>query len=251
MLVKATGENNFILLIDILGFSNYCKQRNEEEIYSLINEVVNNAKEIEDNSLGYKVLCFSDTIILFQKENLPVNQAFNDIYSIASLLFTTLLSRKIPIRGAITFGSFTVKMNTRNDTNLFYGKALIEAHELEETEKSLSISIAQSAIDCLGDDKIKYLVSSKIIISKGGKYLLNPFYHIRGSVYSLKNELISDLDYLVEINAIKYIMDMSKQNISNAIQEKYANTISLLLDIFTKELYPDIRNIIEEGRIVS
>jgi hypothetical protein len=245
MLVKATGENTFLLLIDILGFSKYCNTQSPEEIYSLVDKFVNEAKIFEDRDLGYNILYFSDTILFYQKNNLPIDQAFNDIYSIASIIFTNLLSQEIAIRGAITYGTFITKMNQRNDINLFYGKAFIEAHEIQSAEKSLSISISKSALECLDKNHIDWLTSGKIIIPKEDRYLLNTFHHIRESICLPQSELIQDLDYCSEINAIKFIKRKTiEMNIPSDVLLKYQNTISFLLDVFSKEIFPEVNYIL-------
>lgn len=241
MLVRATGENQFILLIDILGFSVLCAQKNPEAVYEVVNRLVEKGRLWEDRDLGFKILYFSDTILFFQNENLPVRQAFNDLYVIASKIFTTLVSEGIPIRGAITCGQFSARLNSRRDTVVFYGKALIEAHNLEMSKKWLGISIGRSAIEKLDKEHKVMLINENIIQDATDRYLLDPFIRIRGSWAEPEIEYINDYDYLDEIKAIDFIkLNSVKTELNDEIKMKYLNTLNYLRELYTKDYYPKI-----------
>ncbi len=246
MLVPATGKNHFVLLVDILGFSKVCENKDPESIYKVVNRLFEKGILWQDRDLGFKVLYFSDTIMFYQKENLPIRQAFNDLYVIASKIFTTLASEFIPLRGAIAYGEFITRLDSSNTINLFYGKALVEAAILEKKKKWLGIVISRSAIDILDCDHQRLLLADKIITQSESFYLLNPFLRIQSSIGDVTYELKNDYDYQDELKAIRFIKTQSENiNYEDEVINKYTNTILFIKRIFEKELYPQIWELIE------
>jgi hypothetical protein len=241
VLVKATGKNRYLLLIDILGFSEICKTKDSEEIYYFVNELLENGELWEKRDLGFNVLYFSDTILLYQNTDLPIHQAFMDLYFIASRIYVKLLSQNIPVRGAITYGKFFTKQNKAQDKILFYGKALVDAAKLEKEKKWLGISISNEAIECIDkDDDILKILFPEIVYRKDKIYLLNPFSTLRTSFGGITIEnLQNDNEYQEEINALQFI---KKQSLNNTLEDdiklKYNNTIGFLKNVFEKEMFP-------------
>ena len=56
-------------------------------------------------------LYFSDTIIFYQTTEEYNQTSFLDIYGIAGQIYSKLLAEGIPVRGAITYGEFTVRLD--------------------------------------------------------------------------------------------------------------------------------------------
>lgn len=246
MLVPSTGKDHFLLLIDILGFSTLCRNENPEKIYQVINRLVEKGLLWQDRDLGFKILYFSDTILFYQKEILPIRQAFNDIYVIASKIFTTLASENIPIRGAISYGQFITRDNSNNHITLFYGEALVQAAELEKKSKWLGISITNIAIEKLEIDQKNMLITSKVIHNNSEYFQLDPFYRIRDSVYDLKSDLIDDYDYKTEVKALTFIAkQVTNTNLDPEVRLKYKNTIDFIKSIYPNDFYPEVIDILE------
>ena len=247
MLVRATGNNRFVLLMDILGFSKICETENPDYIYHFVNKLVEKGLFWENRELGFKVLYFSDTILLYQEENLPIQQAFLDIYVIASKIFSTLASERIPMRGAISFGSFTTKMNSSSNTNLFYGKALVDAAKLEKEKKWLGIVISKNAIEVLDESTKFMLLSGRVIHKEKHYYLLDPFYSIRGSFGQEIYDLDDNPGYSNEIKAIEFLKDQEQQkSLEVEVLKKYENTIAFLRNIYSQDYYPRIWDLLTD-----
>jgi len=246
MILPATGKNHFILLMDILGFSDICKYKDPETIYSVVNRLFQKGILWQGRDIGFKVLYFSDTIMFYQKGNLPICQAFNDLYVIASQIFTMLASESIPLRGAITYGEFVTRLDSSSTTDLFYGKALAEAADLEKKKKWLGIVISKQAIDVLDSDHQRILKSENVVAQSDAFYLLNPFIHIRSSIGCDLFELRDDYDYQEELKAIKFIKAQSENlKLEYEVLNKYTNTVLFIKRIFDKELHPQIWELIE------
>lgn len=238
MKVRSTGNLSFILYLDILGFSQLCTTESPEKIYNIVNRLVEKGHLWENRDLGYKVIYFSDTILFYQKQELPIRQAFDDIYIIASKITTTLLSENIPVRGSITFGEFIARLNSTGDTNLFYGKALIEAVNLEKTVNWIGVCISETAINVLEKEHRQLLIKENVIKKEGDLFLLDPFIRVRNSFFLPASEYRNDYDFKDEIKAINFIKSQAiRSELEPKIVAKYQNTLKFIEALYKNEYF--------------
>ena len=126
-------DTDFLLYLDVLGFENLCVDCDPkvEQIYDCLLE----AKRA--HSRAYKIVIFSDTILV---KNIGVE---NPMYSLMFLceFFTDLQYRLskigVFVRGVIKNGVFS--MERREDVEVFYGPAIIEAYRAEKAIKAIGL----------------------------------------------------------------------------------------------------------------
>jgi len=129
--------NRYIAFIDIMGFSNYV-YRNEHELVkkrmlkfeNIVSGTENAArtaaKSIEGLDEGIRTLVFSDSVLVLSTDSSKAS--LESIIIACQLLVANCLESGIAIKGAISYGKLTADFNK----SLFFGKALIDAYQLEE-----------------------------------------------------------------------------------------------------------------------
>jgi len=139
------SEDRYLLYLDILGFSEIVKNRRAEDIYQILNQCVEAVSELDEGPLPFSSLYFSDTVVFWHRKAGVYDVAF--IYScvIACKVYCELLAKRIPVRGAISYGQFSVRPGPTGKREIFFGKALIEAYEAQRSESWLGIVVCESA----------------------------------------------------------------------------------------------------------
>ena len=226
-----TKNLKYIFYLDILGFKNLINERNPDDIYNIVEKCLEIYYSWEKHNDLFSTIYFSDTIIFYQMKEEYINTAFLDIYGIAGIIYTKLLAEGIPARGAITFGEFYTKYDRKGRNNIFFGNALIEAHELEKKEW-IGITISHSAYKNIDNNMIEAFINENVFERQNENLLLNPFCQIRSlhsyeSIYDLDRDML-----LTELKAIKYLIDKKVEynlrNTSSREYIKYFNTVNFL-----------------------
>jgi len=125
-------QTGYILIADILGFSNIISNLDDKKLSERVEEWINLVRfltakhEIE----SYQLL--SDTI--FVAINGTETEHLTKIIEFGKTLLNESLKIDIPIKGAITYGSFSWG-------ELIYGKPIIEAHNLEMNQNWIGITL--------------------------------------------------------------------------------------------------------------
>jgi hypothetical protein len=141
--IEAVAEevfnDRFIVYFDFLGFSEIIRRNYLLEVEKAFVTAVKGISETLKSSK--KIVCeskiiepiegwfwFSDTLILYSGDSSPENLL--PITSAATYLLASLLNDGFPTRCVITLGQF--KRLNEADHNLFLGKGLVQAFELEK-----------------------------------------------------------------------------------------------------------------------
>ena len=247
------SQGRYLLLLDILGFSELVRTKGREEILGTINDALEAFNRWESLNQQFKTIYFSDTFLFYQVPKGFGSWAFLDIYAIGSFILTALLAKGISARGAITFGDFEVIDGAQGNHQVYFGTALVEAHRAEQRENWIGITIEPSAwkpYESKDPGIIKAFASEKVWLPrKDGVLLLNPFIKITGWHI---HDLIGDLDvpYLEwdqpefpnEIKAFAFLRDMAEQHskigdFTGRVASKYHATDAFLKQVFGPELY--------------
>lgn len=129
--------NRYVAFIDIMGFSNYV-YRNEHELVknrmlkfeNIVSRTENAArtaaKSMDGLDKGIRTLVFSDSVLILSTDSSKAS--LESIIITCQLLMANCLKSGIAIKGAISYGMITADFNK----SLFFGKALIDAYQLEE-----------------------------------------------------------------------------------------------------------------------
>jgi len=236
-----TGKLKYLFYLDILGFKNLIKEKSSEDIFNTIDKCLNIFYTWEEFNELFSTLYFSDTIIFYQTSEEYKQTSFLDIYGIAGLIYSKLLAEGIPVRGAITYGDFTIKQDSKGRNNIYFGQAFIEAFELEKKEDWVGIIISPLAYSNIDSKMIDAFINENVFEKReDGCLLLNPFCQIRafcfvGDEYKEGGEVFLD-----ELKAVKYLL--SKENefsLKAPCKEfsKYANTVAFLKRIMKDGIF--------------
>lgn len=127
----------YIAFLDIMGFKNYVYRNSHDLVKKRmisLNEILNEtekqihkiSKQLNNIDDPIKTIIFSDSILLFSKDG--SKDSLENILFTCQILLTECLEKKIPIKGAISFGRITADF----EKSLFFGKGLIDAYELQD-----------------------------------------------------------------------------------------------------------------------
>lgn len=167
-------SKRYIAFLDIMGFSNYVYRNKHElvktrmeNLHTIINET---EKDLHNGSTQWKniqnpikTVIFSDSILIISKDD--SDNSLDFILLACKLLLKKSFEKKIPMKGAISYGTITADF----EKSLFFGKALIDAYTLEE-----QLNIYGVALDEKVERKFKncsklssYCVETKISTDSG------------------------------------------------------------------------------------
>ena len=246
-------QGRYLLFLDILGFSKLVKQRGRDEVLQTIHEALDVFGRWEQLNGLFKTIYLSDTFLFYQEPRGYGDWAFLDVYGIAALIHTALLSKRIPTRGAISFGEFEVYERDGGGQQVYFGRALIEAHEAEQRENWIGITILPSAwkrFDAADPRNIGAFENEKVWLKRSDDVLLlNPFIKLRGWYL---DDLIGGINYPYEewdqpdfpneILAFAFLRDEAKKfaeagDFTSKVASKYHVTQAFLSQVFGPELF--------------
>jgi hypothetical protein len=139
-------DNTRVLLyLDILGFSQLVRQKGSDEVLQIITRALDYFHRWERLNACFKTIYFADTFLFYQEEPGYHDSLFYDIYALGGFMLTALLAEGIPARGAISYGEFNVHEKVADRHQVYFGEALLEAHDAEKKENWLGITILSSA----------------------------------------------------------------------------------------------------------
>lgn len=163
-------HTRFLVYFDLLGFSelvkgNYLKDVVESflDVMTAQNEIIKDSRkvviqgDILEPVQGY--FWFSDTLILYSRDSSTKNLL--NLIPTASYIIASLLNKGFPSRCIITSGQFYVGKHNSNQ-DIFLGKALINAYELEKNVNWCGGVIDSSIVEC---EEIKEMKRNNEIVS--------------------------------------------------------------------------------------
>ena len=246
-------NGRYLLFLDILGFSALVEQETPETFYSIINDALYSFSRWERLNQQFKTIYFSDTFLFYQESKGYGDWAYLDVYGIGAMLLSALLAKGIPARGSIVFGEFEVKNDSRDQHQLYFGKALIEAYKAERKEQWIGITILPSAwqpYESNNQGNVKAFESERVWKRRSDDVLLlNPFIKLKGW-YSY--DLIGEVDkpymkwdqpeFPNDILGFRYLVDSAseyarKGDFSGREAVKYHATVAFLREIMGAEMF--------------
>ena len=250
------NNGRFLLFLDILGFKELIKSKGALEIYEIIDNALRSFDRWEELNGSFKTIHFSDTFIFYHEPRGYSRVGFFDIYAISGMILSALLASEIPARGAISFGEFEVNFDSTGRHQVYIGQALIDAHEAEQSEKWIGITILPSAWKpCEDQDPglVDAFARERVWLKRDdGVLLLNPFIKLRGwgQDESLVNFDAPSTPYSQwdapefpnDILGFKFLREQAaiyagKNDFGSPVAIKYHATIIFLEKILGKELY--------------
>ena len=255
-------NGRYLLFLDILGFSALVEDKSPEEVYEVIDSALHSFSRWEELNQLFKTIYFSDTFLFYQKPKGYGDWAFLDVYGIGAMLLSALLAQGIPARGSIVFGEFDVKADSKNEHQLYFGKALVEAYKTEKIEQWIGITIQPSAwkpYEERNSGIIKVFESEHVWKCRDDDVLLlNPFIKLR-CWYT--DDLIGEVDkpymewdqpeFPNDILGFRFLIDKAsdyarKGEFSGKEAVKYHTTVAFLKEVMGPEIFEWAIQISEE-----
>lgn len=141
-------NNRYVLLLDILGFKGLVERGDVAAARRAVEIALDEADQWasgKGTSVDFDTLYFSDTIIVYAREPGACKTWYDDLVYIGGRIVTRLLADGFPVRGALSFGDFTVAQHGRHP--VYVGGALIDAHLGEGKFGLLGFVVLASALD--------------------------------------------------------------------------------------------------------
>ncbi len=248
-------ELNFLLNVDVLGFSEFVKSNTIKDVFNYYAQIITgsafSAEIIENNKNDIEVMVYSDTIAIKSNDNDKL-RCFVQLVRIASMIqhgqyYKSLnsLDPFLPIRGTITFGAFVFHKGdiwtqalTRpkvhaNNINMIFGEAIIDAYRFEKEMEIIGIALEDSVVAQSNNKNVKkildVLVDSNLLVEydiplKRGEekkgFLVNP-------------TIWAHCDHNLE----RLEKEKSKFKEGTSEYEKYSNTIKFFKHIKDNDLF--------------
>ena len=117
----------YVLYADIMGFKDRVIRTEHTDLEKDFEKLLTGLEawlKPNKKSPKFKVSFFSDSILIIEENT---KDGFNRISKAAAGLMQVSLKHKFPIKGVIAKGKFTYKEKKQ----LFFGRALVDAYELE------------------------------------------------------------------------------------------------------------------------
>lgn len=134
--------NCFVAALDIMGFKTIVESESPRNIYSIFSSIVSEIHyyfDKENTGMNITAKIFSDSIFLITKDG--SSESFSSIVIAAAHFQNLLFKQGIALNGAIAYGEVTC--DSEND--IFYGKAINDAHILQEKLYCYCIALDETA----------------------------------------------------------------------------------------------------------
>jgi hypothetical protein len=231
-------KNSIVVFIDLLGFSEFVKQNDYEKVSDLIEEFYIKASKLyvdlqshrqyddmpESNAIKVpiKFRLISDSVIISMeidkedenKETLCIG-LLNSIWDLSN----ELIGLDIIIRGGISYGELY------DDGNRIFGKALVEAVELEKKANFPRILLSEKFIKLIDFENPEVNGNPGYSIEKDsdGMHQVTIFGHLifYANMY-IHYKLERDMEYIIKyLDGYRDKIDVGMKNSTPSISDKY------------------------------
>lgn len=266
------NDDRFVLLLDILGFKQLVAT---SPLRSICTKVQSLLSECESWAAGrsetdFDTIHFSDTVLIYTRGAGAYKEWYDDMVFIGSRICCKMFAEGLPMRGALSYGSFLVQEAGRH--RMYLGKALIKAYETAEPKESHDRDFMGFKVTSATWRMMYPAASAKEgirelgwgVVQDDDALLVNFFQELRGNDHrQIAFDFEQDLLYpertdnywaLHELNAFRHIRDMEKSYAKEApassIARKYTNTMNFIRDVLGERLYDTVDALADEIRIM-
>jgi hypothetical protein len=251
---EVMGDERFVLLLDILGFKQLVAAEPLAAISAKVQRLLAECEEWAsgETKFGFDTIHFSDTVLLYTQETGFYKEWFDDLVYIGSRICSAMFATGVPVRGALSYGSFLVEKSGRHQT--FVGQALIDAHEAESNDKGfmgLKVTSPTWRRVYLGPTAPAGLHEMGVGIVQPDDTLLINF--LTEFVDLDKRQLAFNVEHYfthpgesdnpwipVELEAFRFIREMANKYAAtpnDRVGQKYVNTLEFFRRVFGPHLY--------------
>jgi hypothetical protein len=197
----------FVCFLDIMGFKDMVARQNGTEIRTKLKNLSSFIDDKTDNKNGFAFSMFSDSIILFSKDDSESD--FREIIAMVSDVLEEAIKNGIPIKGALACGECTVSLGQKP---FYFGQPIIDAYQLEENVVMYGVALHNSVEELAEKSAaVSKIVFDYLLPLKGGKsshYVVNWF--------ESNNHLAQNKENLKSIR--KTVSDAPRRYIDNTLE---------------------------------
>ena len=128
---------------DLMGTSELIKSGRTEEVFDACQEAIDRLKTWKKRHPSVYHDWFSDTFIMFSEDDSALS--FTAIEMVCRWFVFSLISRNIPVRGALSCGKFYAD----RENSLYLGSALVDAHKWGESQDWIGFILCPSSVERL------------------------------------------------------------------------------------------------------
>jgi hypothetical protein len=135
----ARAGRKWLAYFDLLAWSRFCENADLQTIYGVYKAVL---EKLESKAKGWPKLArawASDTFMFYTSDDSP--DAFQTIDHVSRSFQALMLKEEIPMRGALVCDD----LYADEDSRIFFGRALVEAHKYAEGQDWIGLVLAPSA----------------------------------------------------------------------------------------------------------
>lgn len=202
---------------DLLGTTKLINSKSIFEVFAIYSKAIEKVEK-HARKLNIETAWFSDTFIIYTKTGEA--EDFRDIDHVCRWFVYFFVTSRIPVRGAISYGSFYAD----KPNSLFWGTSLIEAYEYGEAQDWIGFLLCPSSV-----------VQLDVLGLPAAKRLNYAYWHIpfKKSFSPLTNKLpaciLGQWTQSNEENlCISTLREMITRFDSESIRVKYQNTIDFI-----------------------
>lgn len=207
-----------VAFLDILGFKEYIKKADADEVYSYYMQLQIFYQKSLDN--GLNVAVFSDSIII-TCEDVENSQFLSACSFLCNLIKWEL---KLYVRGGITYGEYFC------EGNICYGRAVVDAYLCEEQAEDIKILIDPKAVLFMKKD-IKYFDYD--FCKK--EYSINYYVYAWKVFFRMKRLALKNV---MGGNSIKCVLEMDRSDLIRVLEtnkgKRYYSKYKWLLVSFNR-----------------
>lgn len=210
-------HKRWLAYFDILGISDLIRSKNYLEVFETYAGAIERCKRQIRNHNKIHAMWFSDTFLFYSEGNSAGD--FLSLNSISGWFIYFMISKEIPVRGAISCDQFYAD----KEHALFFGEALLEAHKYGESQDWLGFLLCPSAVKQLRK------VGSPAENFLNYAYWDIPFTKdISENTARLPAFILGDCADPVYGRYLSALKRMRKKGTTKAIVQKYDNTIAFI-----------------------
>jgi hypothetical protein len=129
----------WVVCLDIMGSKRLIEKEYWMQVFDVYAEAINNFQRDAFDRHLIRRITFSDSFILYTTDGSALS--YRALDSFVRYFIVSLISKKIPIRGAMSFG----ELYADDAHGLYFGKALIEAYKISESQDWIGFVLCETA----------------------------------------------------------------------------------------------------------
>ncbi len=213
--------NRWVAYLDLLGIKDLINTSYWTKVFEVYADSIDHFKKDSFDSHLLKKITFSDSFIIYTIDDTDL--AYRAIDSFIRYFFVSLIKKKIPVRGSMSFGEFYAD----DESGLYFGAALNEANMFSELQDWIGFMLTETAVKRLGelglpaDERLNYayypIPLKKYTVKSEADYINLPAFIIGNSPSTEGQKPCR-----------KALLSMQRNQTEERIKNKYLRTLDFL-----------------------